>query len=385
MPALAACWSTYWPYGLLAFAVAFLATPLAIQLARRTGVLDQPDRVLKPHAHPTPYLGGLAVGIGWMAALTMAAVRAAADGQLLTPIVLGGLVVLVLGLIDDVRTVPPRLRLAIAATVVAAVLLSTGVGLALVDALLLLWPAPVAWPAAATVPLSFLASLVIVIAATNSVNLVDGLDGLCSGLMAIVALGFFLLASQLAALDVNPQGDAIRLVLAISMLGAALGFLPFNFNPARIFLGDAGSLLLGYIAGLLIVLFIAPAAAGPGNFQWLLAAGLIFGLPICDTSLVVYLRWRSGRPIFTGDRNHLYDQLRQRGWSVPQTALICYGLAGGYVALGLLITAVHDGQPVFAPAVALGLFAAVAVLTVGWLRFFGFTRGVPAEPSVAPD
>lgn len=385
MFALAAFWSTYGPYGLLAFAVAFLATPLAIQLARRTGVLDQPDRELKPHARPTPYLGGLAVGVGWMAALTTAALQAAADAQLLTPIVLGGLVVLALGLIDDVREVPPRLRLAIAAAVVAAVLLMTGVGFAVVDALLLLWPSPLAWPTAATAPLSFFISLVIVIAATNSVNLVDGLDGLCSGVMAIVGLGFFLLASQLAALEVNPQADALRLLLAISMLGAALGFLPFNFHPARIFLGDAGSLLLGYVAGLLIVLFIEPAATGPGNFQWLLAAGLIFGLPISDTSLVVYLRWRSGRPIFTGDRNHLYDQLRQRGWSTRQTALICYGLAGGYVALGLLITAVRDGEPVFAPTVALGLFVAVAVLTVGWLRFFGFTRGVAAERGTAPE
>jgi UDP-GlcNAc:undecaprenyl-phosphate GlcNAc-1-phosphate transferase len=208
-------------------------------------------------------------------------------------------------------------------------------------------------------PVSVLAGVFIVLGACNSANLIDGLDGLCSGVTAIISLGFFLLAAHLAVGRWSASGDPVRLVLAIAMFGGALGFLPWNFNPARCFMGDAGSMLLGYNCGMLILLF-----AERGKFRWVLGALMIFALPVFDTTLAMFRRWRAGRSIFSGDRSHFYDQLVQRGLSVRQTVLICYVLTVLYAAIGLLLTWVDERGPVIRTRHAIFLYAGVVLATV---------------------
>ena len=168
---------TYQGYGALAFAVSVFSTPIAVRVALRLGVMDMPDRRLKPHARPTPYLGGLAILAGWSAALLLAVGWAAADWRLLVPILLGGVAMSVIGLIDDIRDVPGKIRLMLTATATLAVLLWTGVGFRLVDCVLA--PLHVKLPAEVSVPLSLAGSVFIVLGACNSMNLIDGLDGLC--------------------------------------------------------------------------------------------------------------------------------------------------------------------------------------------------------------
>ena len=320
---------TYQTFGLTAFVCTVFATPLAIHAARRFGVMDVPDQALKPHARPTPYLGGTAICLGWAAALVLAMVRGAVDWHILLPLVLGGVAVSIVGLVDDVREISPRLRLGLVAVIVAVVLISTGAGFRMVDSILSL--AGVQAPPVLAVPASIVISVFVVLGACNSANLIDGLDGLCAGVTAVISLGFFLLAAHLATWKFSVTGDPARLALAVALLGATMGFLPLNFNPARIFMGDAGSMLLGYNCGMMIVLF-----AEHGIFRWVLGGLMVFALPITDTALTLFRRWRHGRPIFIGDRSHFYDQLVDRGMSVKKVVAISYGLAALYAVIGCM-------------------------------------------------
>jgi len=357
----------YQYFGWIAFIVAVFLTPVAIRAAHRFGVLDIPDQKLKPHARPIPYLGGTAICVAWSAALIVAMAGGTCDWHALLPLLVGGIAMSLLGLIDDVRGLSPKLRLAIGTVIVTAVILSTKTGFRLVDSVLigadvLLGDGTARPPQFISVPLSVILSIVIVLGACNSTNLIDGLDGLCSGVTGLISLGFFILASHLALWRYSETGDPVRLVLAISMFGAAVGFLPWNFNPAKIFMGDAGSVLLGYNCGILILLF-----AEGGRLRWILAALMIFALPVFDTALAMFRRWRAGRSIFEGDRSHFYDQLVQRGLSVRQTVLLCYSLTLVYAAIGLLMLWIRPGPeapvPVIRTRYAVPLYVSVCGLT----------------------
>jgi UDP-GlcNAc:undecaprenyl-phosphate GlcNAc-1-phosphate transferase len=376
---------TYQYFGWIAFIVAAFLTPVAMRAARRLGVLDVPDQKLKPHARPIPYLGGAAICVAWAAALVAAMLTGVVrDWHVMLPLLSGGVAMSILGLVDDVRGVRPKVRLAVGTVVIATTILSTGIGFRLADSLVAaadalsgsrgLVLAPVI-----AVPISVLLGVFIVLGTCNSANLIDGLDGLCSGVTGIISLGFFLLAAHLAAWDFSATGDPVRLVLAIAMFGAALGFLPWNFNPAKIFMGDAGSVLLGYNCGMLILLF----AERGGVLRWFIAALMIFALPVFDTALAMVRRWRAGRSIFEGDRSHFYDQLVQRGLSVRQTVLVCYGLTLVYAGIGLLMTWLRVGPeglavPVIRLRYAVPIYVAVCLATAVLAWCAGLTH--PEEP-----
>ncbi len=317
----------YQAYALIAFVVAVLSTPIAANLARRLGVMDIPDRELKPHARPTPYLGGAAICLGWTIALIAAMAQGIVAWPQLLPIMLGGLAFSIIGLIDDVWEMPPKLRLSLGAVITTTVMLSTGIGLRLAASFL--HPLHIVLPEWLEIILSFLMGLFIVLGACNSTNLIDGLDGLAAGVTAVISLGFLVLATHLAIVEWARPGNPVRLVLALAMLGAVLGFLPMNFNPARIFMGDAGSVLLGYNCGVMLLLFNER-----GIPRWLLGGLMVFALPIFDTALAIIRRWRSGRSIFAGDRSHFYDQLVDRGLSVRTVVLISYLLAAFFAIVG---------------------------------------------------
>ena len=329
MEGILAILKSYQAYGLIAFATTMIATALAIRVARRLGVMDVPDQQLKPHARPTPYLGGVAICLGWSAALGVALATPAIDWRLVLPIFLGGVLISVIGLIDDILGIPPKVRLLLCTVIIVAVLLTTQAGFRLLDSVFA--PLGIDLPPALALAGSFLVGLFIVLGACNSANLIDGLDGLCSGVTAVVSLGFFALTTNLALWNYSETGDPVRLILAISMFGAAMGFLPLNFNPAKIFMGDAGSMLLGFNCGMMILLF-----AEQGIVRWVLGGLMVFALPIADTALAMFRRFRSGRSIFAGDRSHFYDQLVDRGMSVKQVVAISYVVAAVYAGLGCL-------------------------------------------------
>ena len=298
------------------FLVAVLATPVAARVARRLGVVDRPGP-LKVHEQPVPYLGGLAVLVALVGPLALG------RPTLLIPLALATL----LGLADDVSTLTPRLRLACEMVVgVSAVLVLPTRG-----------------------PVGAVVTVVAVLALVNAVNLLDGLDGLASGVGAMSAIGFGLAL----------HGD-VR-VLGLGLAGGLLGFLVWNRPPAGIYLGDAGSYLVGTALALLVA-----HAFGPGQPIGLASGSALFvAVPVADTAIAIVRRQRAGRPLLQGDRGHVYDQLRDRGWSATRASGSCVGAQLLLVAIGLGINELPG--PVAAAA------ASVVVVTIGTALIWFFT------------
>ncbi len=336
---------TYWPVLACSFVVSLLATPLCRRYALRKRIVDRPDDWLKPHKKPIPYLGGVAIFVGWAAGVVLALtlfeglpeeevrprVSPSMDRTMMLGILIAGLATMLLGLFDDLRLASPKVKLAgVSAVAVLLILVGLGddtilialrsTGIRLNDMepwLILAYSVPLTW--------------FITVGACNATNLIDGIDGLCSGVLGIIAAGFLVLSVHLHLwYDWHPW-DVQRVTLSLAMMGAALGFLPFNRSPAKIFMGDAGSMLLGLNAAILILLFTKSSA-----IRWLLGSLMVFGLPLADMVLTLARRWRNQRPLMQGDRSHFYDQLLDRGMPVKRVVRISYALAGLFALMGCI-------------------------------------------------
>ena len=251
----------------------------------------------------------------------------------------GAVVIIILGLWDDVKRIPPRNKI-LGQVIAAIILLKGGVGSHCLDPLLN--PINVHLPDRVRASFSFAAPDYrypeLELRRVPGGRLLQRDESYGRPGRAVRRRnrrnrrpGFLFLAVQLAMFSLEPDWDAVRIVLALSLLGAVLGFVPYNFNPASIFMGDAGSMFLGYSCATLIILLAQEQA------KWLLAALVMFALPILDTALAFVRRWVNRRPLFSADRHHLHHQLVARGFSVRKTVVISYGLAIGFCLLGMLI------------------------------------------------
>jgi len=362
-----------------AFAVSFVFTPLMRMVATQFQIVDAPDRVRKMHATPVAYLGGVAVFLGWIAGLAISQfLRShAGDGEHSMPVILrfsiviGGSVIVILGLWDDTIGLKPRTKI-IGQIAAALFLLSDGIGTRSAYP----WIEPVSRmlsghlglpPAPEWLILGCSAALVmlVVVGCCNASNLIDGLDGLCGGVTAIIAGGFLFLAVQMAMTSggLNSNWDAQRVVLGLALMGAVLGFIPYNFNPASIFMGDTGSMLLGYACAVMMILM-----AQGQHPKWFMAAMVMFALPTLDTLLAFARRWVNGRPLFSADKYHFHHQLLGRGYSVKQTVGISYGLAIFFALLGASIVFMRVR---FAGAIWMMIF--------GWIGVAAYKMGMIHE------
>ena len=173
----------------------------------------------------------------------------------------------------------------------------------------------------------FLATFLVaifVLGGCNAVNLIDGLDGLAAGIVAIAMAGFLIIALLMHHEPMIAIDNCKRIVLCLAVIGAILGFLPYNFNPASIFMGDAGSLLLGFLSVTAILLF---GDVGGWSLKLVTAALIVFAVPITDTSLAIIRRKLRGQPIMAPDNQHLHHLLRRAGLSVRQSVLVMYAAA----------------------------------------------------------
>ncbi len=350
------------------FLVSYVFTPVMRSVASYYGIIDEPDSVRKMHSRPVAYLGGVAVFLGWISGLAFSQFLMTHGGELSPSrhlsinfsIVVGASAIVLLGLWDDIVGMPPRAK--IAGQVLAAVfLLVSGVGLHC--ALPMFQPINTrlmyyfGWqvPAAVITGVSCLIVVGVIVACCNATNLMDGLDGLCGGVTAIIAGGFLFLAMQIARFgggyDINLDG--LRIVLGLALMGAVLGFVPYNFNPASIFMGDTGSMFLGFSCGTMIIL-----SAEKTHPKWFLASLVMFALPILDTTLAFARRYVNRRPIFSADRHHFHHQLITRGFSVKQTVMISYGLALFFAAAGAAVVYMRTR---YAVAFYLVIFGSIVV------------------------
>lgn len=298
----------------VAFVIAAIATPLAMRAALAFGVLDRPGP-LKVHDRPVPYLGGAALFVA------LGVVLVPTHPSWLIPPALA----CALGITDDRFEVRPSLRLA------AEIVIGVVAGIVV--------PAPgnVGW----------LVTAVVVVGLMNAVNLIDGLDGLASGVVA---------ASTLALALVDPGLRALALPLA----GALIAFLLYNRPPARIYLGDGGAYLLGAALGMLIALSLHG-----GTAHWF-AAPLFVAVPAGDTAIAIMRRLRARRPVMSGDRSHVYDQLVDRGWARGWVSTTCVAVQTAVGAVAIVAWKLDAGEAVL---LAVGAVLVLAGAAIG----FGFT------------
>ena len=281
-----------WP---LSFVVPLLAvltlTPVAGRAARHLGLVDDPGAAgHKTHDAATPYLGGLALGGGLLVIsvglIVMGAIAEGANAELFN--VLGGAALMsMMGLLDDMRGVSPVVRLAYEAFAAVA-LWQVGVDAGIFD---------LAW-------IDLTLTVLWVITVTNAVNFIDNMDGLAAGVTVTSALGIFAISAA--------NGDVLVSSLALALAGASLGFLRYNFPPARIFLGDAGSMMLGFLLAALILKLDLPVAPAAPR---VLATLLLVAVPLFDLSVVVVARILDRRPIWRGSRDHTSHRMLAGGLS----------------------------------------------------------------------
>ncbi len=311
----------------LAAVVTAVVVPLVVLLTRRLGALERPpDTGQRPEPPRVPTMGGLAMAAGVVAALALAALlpefrRLFAETSEPVAVLVGVGIIVVVGVLDDLRPLPPAIKLA------GQIVASLGVvvfGVQLVH----FWVPGVEVVALSSdlgLPLTVLALVVMI----NAVNLIDGLDGLAAGVTGIGAVAFFAFAlgtpPGLGASGTVPTSAS--LVVAI-VAGCSLGFLLHNWHPARIYMGDTGSQLLGLLLGVAMISFVGRTAA-PTDADFfgsipLLVPVLVLAVPFLDTGFAVVRRVVSRRPVTAGDRGHLHHLLLAFGHSHRRAVLVLY-------------------------------------------------------------
>jgi UDP-GlcNAc:undecaprenyl-phosphate GlcNAc-1-phosphate transferase len=315
------------PIMAVGFAAAYGFTPITKQLAVHWNIVDQPNQ-RKVHKQPTPLLGGLAI---YAAFFVATALFTPADFLVEFGAVLaGGLWLALVGYVDDRQGMQPSTKMT-AQWIASLILILSGIRIELFGLLWLDIPLTMLW----------------VIGITNAMNLMDNMDGLAAGVTAIAAGMFFILAASQELILVSS--------LAAALCGATLGFLRYNFSPASTFMGDAGSLVIGFILAVLSIKLEFPAQSTV--VTWAIPL-LVLAIPIFDTSLVTFTRLRERRSPFQGGKDHTSHRIAQMGLSHRRTVVVMYGLA---IVMGLLALAISQ----VATSVALGLIVVAAVLALG--------------------
>jgi UDP-GlcNAc:undecaprenyl-phosphate GlcNAc-1-phosphate transferase len=343
---------------LLAFvvAVAFLATVAAVPVIARFAfsrrLLDFPDGARRSHAAAVPRLGGVAVFFGLLCA--------AAAGIIIGPMHLAPnarallaacSILFGIGLVDDLRGVPPILKL-LGQTLAALIVCQDGFAIRVLD-----------FPPNYAVHLGYLAVPITVlwlVGVSNAFNLIDGLDGLAGGVGVIVVAA---IGASSAVL-----GNATVPFYAAALGGALLGFLRYNRPPARIFLGDSGSLVVGF---LLAFLAVKGATRADGT---LLTVVPIFALsyPLLDTGISMLRRWLRGHPLSRADGRHIHHQLRALGLSPRRALAVVFAQSAGVAALGLCVTFAPPAATLAVTAAGGAIFVLIFVYGIRWLQYHEF-------------
>ena len=372
--------NSYAPVFLIAFTVTLLATPFVRKIAVKAGIIDMPDRQRKFHAYPVAYLGGLAVFLGVIVSLMAATFVTRGDASFLKvvpfSVVIGMVAIVFTGLADDIWKWDPRLKVA-GQLVAAAALAIEDVGPRLAEgALKSVFGSPqdtlfsigqfsvhntelYYWVGTALVAL-------FVIGGCNAANLIDGLDGLLSGTTSITAIGLLAVSLMMAMTErvEDPEQSLVgmRVALSLALLGATLGFLPYNFNPAMIFLGDCGSLLLGYLCVVIIMSF-----GEKGQTELVIAGLVIFGLPILDTILAIIRRKLAGLPFHSADSNHIHHLLKRSLGGVKTAVFALYGITVCFGVLGVAMAATRlltDTRVLAIVSLAFAFFAFISAIAI---------------------
>lgn len=311
-----------------ALIIAIGGTPLVRYAALQLGILDQPS-ARKIHRAPVPLMGGAAIYIAFIAALAVWGERSYVNE--VVGIFVGATLVSLVGALDDSRGVGSYFKLIFQAAA-ACILIFSGVQVRLFDGIL-----------------DIILTLFWVVGITNAFNLLDNMDGLSSGVATIAAAFFTLLAAM--------SDQYLVGTLAAALCGSCLGFLVYNWNPARVFMGDTGSLFLGFLLAAVGIKLRFPANSA--SVTWMIPV-LILALPIFDTTLVFFSRIRRGKnPLTTAGKDHVSHRLARLTGSQREAVLLCYLITGGTSLASIFLTQANlqEALVVGLTALALAMFA----------------------------
>jgi UDP-GlcNAc:undecaprenyl-phosphate GlcNAc-1-phosphate transferase len=364
--------------------VTFAVTPLVIRLSWWTrAAIDRPD-ARKNHPMPVPRLGGVAVLAGFVAGVMFCLQLSGYEGSLFSGLRIhwigwvGAIAILFLfGVWDDLRSLPPSFKFLIQ-TIAALIAFSAGFRIDFLDL-------PIAGSIVLVYPLSLILTLLWIVGVTNAINLIDGLDGL--------AVGTGFVVTSTVALVALSTGVFPATVICVALAGSLLGFLPYNFNPARIFLGDSGSQFLGFTLAIVSIRGLSKSAA----FVALFAPILALGLPILDTLLVMARRtWliqqSAGEPgatrgagspslllrlrgLFLADREHIHHNLLELGLSHRSAVIVLYLASAMFCAAAFALVAMRN------PSIAILVALCVASATAG-IKLLALRRRRYASPRI---
>lgn len=318
---------------MLAFITTFVITPYTIKLARKVGAVDTPKDERRINTTTMPRLGGLAVIAGFIVSIVYLLIILNMEKSInlfednmhikLIGFLIGGLIIGVVCFIDDLKDLPPPVKLA-AQIIAAVVVVCFGLRIENVN---------IPFFSNVGLPNAFSVILTIgwIIGVTNAINLIDGLDGLSSGIALISCISMLIIF----ALNGSP---IIAILLITALAGALSGFLPFNFNPAKTFMGDAGSNFLGYSLSVISIFGVAKTY----TLIVIVAPLIILGLPVLDTIVAIFrrvIKGKSLKAIMKADKGHLHHKLLQKGFTQKEAVLIMYAITA---ALGIFAIVLLD-------------------------------------------
>ncbi len=355
----------------LAFIIAFCATPIVRKLAFKVGAVDVPKDDRRMHSKPIALLGGAAIIAGFVVSLAFDLVTTSnllAPGKELLGLLTGMALIAVLGVLDDIKTLRSKTKLAFQLAAAISVVLISGTRISMLSN---------PFGSSAYIELSpyisYPLTILWIVGITNAINLLDGLDGLAAGVASISSLSLFFVS--MLRIDLDSSIAVYTAVITISLAGSTLGFLPFNFNPAKIFMGETGSAFLGFTLGVISI---------QGTLKSYTAISiaiplLVLGLPLFDTLFAIIRRISSGKPIMQADRGHLHHRLIDMGLSQRQSVVIMYTASG---ALGLCAIVLADRGAIS----AIILLLAVSVFIIGGAKYMNdFCLNDSSYDSSNPD
>lgn len=302
---------------LVAFAIALGAVPIAIKLAPKIGAVDIPKDDRRMHTKVMPRFGGVAIYVGSMAAMVLFLPNAM-DNRM-QGIFLGATLILIMGIVDDIRGLNAKIKLS-GQILCAVILYAFSVRISFVtnpiDGSYIQFP----WV------ISLLVTVFWIVGITNTINLIDGLDGLAAGVSLIATLSIAYIAY------IHGRYEVAMAFMALA--GGCLGFLPWNFHPAKTFMGDGGALYLGFMIASISVM-------SPMKSATVIATILpifVLALPILDTALAIIRRVKNGRPIMEADKGHLHHRVMDVGMGQTRTVLVLYSISGIMGVAAVLIS-----------------------------------------------
>ena len=304
---------------LLAVLISLILVPFVAKLAIKIGAVDKPNE-RKVHTKIMPRMGGLAIYLSFFAVLFLSHEMTMQHIGLLT----GGTVLVLVGIIDDKTDMPAKIKL-LGQIFAACIVVAAGVRVEFMTNFILggVFPLYIF-----SVPFTVL----WIVAITNAVNLIDGLDGLAAGTSII--------AAATMAISGYATGQTEMASMALILIGASLGFLKYNFHPAKIFMGDTGSMFLGYNLSVLAIMGFTKSF----TVLSLVTPILVLAIPILDTLFAIIRRKMNNKPIFKPDKNHLHHCLLNYGFSHRNTVLIIYAVSAVLALCGLIMTYLNPAQ-----------------------------------------